>query len=179
MSFNFKRDFREGEKNNYVFDLAGLFCEYGVSESVAESYLYNNIIAGRCNDEKAKLKAIKSAYRIRNFKVKFFEDYQKINSIKHDLKKGKKRVIEKYKIEEDVYEEIKESQDHEDFWEISQDKNGNNKIKIIPLKYKLFLERNGFKKHYANEATKPNWVFIESNKVSDTSVEKIKDFVLD
>ena len=47
------------------------------------------------------------------------------------------------------------------------------------LKYKLFLEGNGFKKHFPNEADKPQFVSIESNKVKLTSVSKIKDFVLD
>ncbi len=46
------------------------------------------------------------------------------------------------------------------------------------MKYKLFLERNGFKKHYPNDAQKPTWVLIDSNKVKTTSVEVIKDFVL-
>jgi hypothetical protein len=46
------------------------------------------------------------------------------------------------------------------------------------LKYKLFLERNGFKKYFPNECQKPTWLYILSNKVVETSVEKIKDFVL-
>jgi hypothetical protein len=40
------------------------------------------------------------------------------------------------------------------------------------------LERNGFKKHFPDGAQKPNWLFIQSNKVIETSTEKIKDFVL-
>ena len=47
------------------------------------------------------------------------------------------------------------------------------------MKYKLFLERNGFKKHYPKDTQKPTWVYIQSNKVRVTSVEVIKDFVLD
>lgn len=177
MSFNFKKDFKDGERNNYIFDLAGQFCEYGVNQSTTINYILNNISYGDFSDTEVN-NTVKSAYRIRQFNVKFFEDYTKINSIKLDLKKGKQKVINKYKINEDVYEEIKEADEHDDFWITTVDKNGNEKHKIIPLKYKLFLERNGFKKHYPNETSKPNWVFIESNKVSETSVEKIKDFVL-
>lgn len=179
IAFNWGKDFIEGEKNNYVFDLAGAFCEYGISQGTAESYLYNNIIAGSCSDEQAKLNTIKSAYRKRNFDSKYFEDYSKIDKIKVDLKKGKEEIIKKYKISEDVFEELKENIEHEDFWFISYDKNGNEKVTIDPLKYKFFLERNGFKKHYPNGSQKPTWVFIQSNKVKITSVELIKDFVLD
>ena len=39
MSFGWKKDFVEGEMNNYVFDLAGAMCEYGVSESAADQYI--------------------------------------------------------------------------------------------------------------------------------------------
>ena len=53
----------------------------------------------------------------RNFDIKYFENYNKIDSIKVDLKKGKKEVIEKYGISEDTFNEIKEASEHEDFWQ--------------------------------------------------------------
>lgn len=179
MKFSFKKDFREGERNAFVFDLAGLFCEYGISQSTAENYLFNNVCFFN-NDftEREALNSIKSAYKRRSFGSKFFEDYQKIDRIKRDLPKGKKEVLKKYHIEEDVYEEIKEVTDVEDFWFIEFDKKGDKKIKIDTYNYKLFLERNGFKKYFPNDSQKPTWVKVQSNKVSETSVEKIKDFVL-
>lgn len=177
MSWNFKKDFIEGERNSYIFDLAGLFCEYGVSESMAEGYILNNVVIGDFKESEAK-NTIKSAYRTRGFNTKFFEDYTKIERIKLDLKKGKTEVIKKHKISDDVFDEIKEANDHDDFWVITEDAKKQKKVKIIPLKYKLFLERNGFKKYFPNEAQKPTWLFVESNKVEETSVEKIKDFVL-
>lgn len=179
MNFNWNKGFSDGEKNNYIFDLAGAFCEYGVSQSTAESYLYNNIIAGSCKDEQGKIKTIKSAYRKRNFDTKYFEDYQTIEKIKDDLKNGKESVIKKFNISEDVFDEIKQEIEHEIFWNLSVDKNGKTNVSVDPFKYKNFLERNGFKKHYPDGSQKPNLVFIESNKVSVTSVEIIKDFVLD
>lgn len=179
MSFGWTKDFSDGSKNNYIFDLAGAFCEYGISQSNAESYLYNNVIAGACSDEQAKMTAIKSAYRRRQFDSKYFEDYQRLNNIKVDLKKSKEEVTKKHNISEQVYDEIKETIEHEDFWFITIDKNDKEKVCIDSLKYKFFLERNGFKKHYPNGSQKPTWVFIKSNKVQITSVEIIKDFVLD
>ena len=174
MRFNWKKDFVEGERNSFIFDLSGAFCEYGISQSTAEGYILNNVIYGSFSEIEAK-NTIKSAYKIRSFNTKYFENYQQIDRIKTDLKKGKKEVIEKYNIDEDVYNEIKEVSEAEDFWFI----NDKNKISVNPLKYKFFLERNGFKKHFPNESDKPQFVSIQSNKVKLTSVSKIKDFVLD
>jgi len=173
MTFDWKKDFVEGERNAYIFDLAGMFCEYGISQSTAEGYILNNIVYGNFTETETKT-TIKSAYRKRQFDSKYFEDYQKIDRIKSDLRKGKKEVIEKYNISEDVYDEIKEASEAEDFWYINE----KNKISINPLKYKYFLERNGFKKHFPSDSDKSQFVSIKSNKVKLTSIAKIKDFVL-
>ena len=178
MSFAWKKDFVDGERNVFLFDIAGMFCEYGVSQYNAEGYILNNVVIGEFSDLEAKT-TIKSAYKKRQFGSKYFEDYQKIEKVKIDIKKGKEVVLKKYDISEETFEDLKEEFEHEDFWFSTFDKNGKEKITIDPLKYKLFLERNGFKKHYPNDAQKPTWVFIKSNKVKITSVEIIKDFVLD
>ena len=177
MSFDWKKDFIDGERNAFIFDLAGMFCEYGVNQNTAEGYILNNVVIGDFSETEAKT-TIKSAYKKRNFDSKFFEDYQRIDKVRSDLKKGKDAVIKKHGISEDTFEEIKEVLEHEDFWFITYDKNGKEKITVDSLKYKFFLERNGFKKHYPNDTQKPTWVFIHSNKVKITSVEIIKDFVL-
>lgn len=174
MDFNWSKDFREGERNSFIFALAGAFCEYGVSQTNAEGYILNNVVIGEFSETEAKT-TIKSAYKKRNFDSKYFEDYNKIDAIKSDLKKGKKEVLNKHNISIETFEEIKEESEHEDFWFI----NDKNKVQIDLLKYKLFLERNGFKKHFASGSQKPTWLFIQSNKVVETSIEKIKDFVLD
>ena len=177
MAFDWKKDFREGERNAFIFDLAGMFCEYGINQNTAEGYILNNVVIGDFSETEAKI-TIKSAYKKRNFDSKFFEDYQRIDKVRSDLKKGKDAVIKKHGISEDTFEEIKEVLEHEDFWFITYEKNGKEKITIDSLKYKFFLERNGFKKHYPNDTQKPTWVYIHSNKVKITSVEIIKDFVL-
>jgi len=174
MSFNWKKDFVDGERNSFIFDLAGAFCEYGISENTAFNYILNNVVIGDFSETETKT-TIKSAYRKRQYNCKFFEDYAKIDRIKVDLKKGKSEVVKKYGIAEDVFEELKEVLEHEDFWYINE----KEKVVIDALRYKLFLERNGFKKHYPNGSQKPTWVFIKSNKVKITSVEIIKDFVLE
>jgi hypothetical protein len=174
MDWNWSKDFREGERNAFIFDIAGAFCEYGISQYNAENYILNNVIIGDFSEVEAKT-TIKSAYKKRVQDSKYFENYQKIDSIKVDLKRGKKEVIEKHGISEDTFNEIKEASEHDDFWSYTD----KNKIKVEPLKYRLFLDRNGFKKYFQSDAQKATWIYISSNKVVETSTEKIKDFVLD
>lgn len=176
MRFDWKRDFNEGERNNFIFDLASMFSDYGVSQSFCEGYLLNNVIHGDFNEREAK-NTIKSAYRSRKstFNSKYFEDYKKIESIKASItkKQEKEEILEDFNIDEDVFDEIKEEIETEDFWFFT--KKG---IKISPIKYKRFLMRNGFRKHYANGSDEPTLVFVKSNKVEVTSRQRIKDFVL-
>lgn len=176
MNFNWGKDFVDGQRNNFIYDIAGMFCEYGVSQSTAEGYIFNNVcmFSSDFTEREAK-NTIKSAYKKRQFNVKYFEDYNKIDAIKLDLKNGKENVIKKHQIDEDTYNEIKEEQEDKDFWYFDD----KNKVKISPLKYKLFLEGNGFKKYYPDGSDKPTFVKVESNKVEVTSTARIKDFVLD
>jgi hypothetical protein len=173
MRWNWKKDFREGERNAFIFDVAGAFCEYGISQTTAENYIINNVIIGDFSDVEAK-RTIKSAYRNRQFNIKYFEDYKKIEKVKNDLKKDKKTVLKNHKIDEEVYNEIKQELEHEDFWYFDD----KGKCKLDNFKYKIFLERNGFKKVFQNESVSPTFVYIESNKVEESSADKIKDFVL-
>lgn len=179
MNFAWKKDFNEGERNAFVFDLAGMFCEYGISQSTAEGYLFNNICLFN-NDftEREARNSIQSAYKRRSFGSKYFEDYQRQSRIKLDLKKGKTAVLKKHNIDESVYEQIKEDVSVQDFWYYEEDKKGKTTVKIDSLNYKIFLEHNGFKKYFPEGSQKPTWVQIKSNIVKETSVEKIKDFVL-
>jgi transcriptional regulator NrdR family protein len=178
MNFDWGKDFFDGQKNNYIFDLAGAFCEYGISESTCINYLESRVFGGACADERGKINTIKSAYKKRQFDSKYFENWDRVNNIKVDLKRGKEEVIKKYQITEQVFEEIKDNTEHEDFWYLEYDKKGNEKVKVDPFKYKNFLERNGHKKYFHNDSQKPTWVKINSNRIHETSVEKIKDFVL-
>lgn len=179
MKWDWSKDFREGERNHYIFDLAGAFCEYGVDPENAKQYIANNVIHGDFSEKEA-FRTIDSAYKSRSFGCKYFEDYQKIDKIKSDLKHGKTKVLKKYEIDEELFEKISEEADNDDFWNQTFVKStGESKIKVDPLKYKYFLERHGFKKTYPNNSDKVILVKIESNKVQETSPEKIKDFVLD
>ena len=173
MAFNWSKDFTEGDRNNYIFDVAGAFCEYGVSEATAIGYILNNVVIGKFSEKEAET-AIKSAYKKRAFDSKYFEDYNKRNAIIADLPRGRQEVIEKHAITEDTYQKISDDYAVDAFWYF--DKKGD--IKIDLLKYKFFLEGNGFRKYFPSNSQKPIWVKVFSNIVEEVSSEKIKDFTL-
>ena len=178
MKFNWTKDFIDGQKQQFIFDVAGAFCEYGISYNTAENYLMHHFIQGQCKDERSKINTIKSAYKKRHAHSKYFEDYVKIERVKAESNKGFAHIEKKYKIDETTFDEIKESIEHDNFWSHETNKKGETSVKVNPLKYKNFLERNGFKKYFPNDSIKATLVKINSNKVSITSPELIKDFVL-
>jgi hypothetical protein len=182
MKWNWKKTFTEGQRNDFVFGLAGVFCEFGVSESTAIAYIKNNVAVGDLSGftQKEIDSSVKNAYKKRNFGVRFFEDWEKKKKLELEIISGKRKEIkEKYNLTDQEYDKIKENAEDDIFWYFEEDNKGKQKIKVDPLKYKFFLERNGFKKYFHAESQKPTWVKIQSNKVVETSPEKIKDFVLD
>ena len=173
MSWNWKCDFAEGSRNIYIFSIASAFCEFGISEATSIGYIQNNIVYGNFKESET-ITTVKNAYKGRQFGTRFFEDYNKKKQLEEDILKQKKDVVlKKYDIDESDYDQIKEKVEHNIFWTIE-----NNKVKIDSLKYKFFLERSGFKKYFHKTSQKPTWVIIKSNKVIETSTEKIKDFLL-
>lgn len=176
MNFKWAKSFVSGQRNNYILDLAGAFCEYGVLQSTATGFLSQYISEDFTESELNN--TIRNAYNRRVANSKFFEDNNAISAIKRDLKRGKDFVMDRHRISEQTFTAISEDLVNEDFWRKSVTKSGDTKISIEPLKYKRFLEANGFKKYFPGEASKPSLVYINSNKVEETSAERIKDFVL-
>jgi len=179
MAWNWKKDFVDGERNNFIFDIAGAFCEFGISQNTAVGYIQNNVVIGDFSQKEVET-TIKNVYKKRAFSSRFFENYEKKKKLEKDIKSKNKDVIQKdYSLDDEQYDEVKTNVEQENFWYFEEDKKGKKKAKIDPFKYKFFLEINGFKKFFPNDSQKPTWVKIESNKVSETSTERIKDFVLD
>lgn len=174
-----KFGFKAGERNNNLFILANALCEYGISQDYAFNYVNANVVFGDFSENEL-LTLFKSAYKRATFNSKYFEDINKIERIKANLSKGipKKDIANLLKIDETIIDEVKEINDDDDFWIKYEDKKGNVTIKIDSLKYKYWLERKGFKKYYPESATNPTFVHIKSNKVTQSSVDIIKDVVL-
>ena len=178
MKFKFNKSFVEGQRNAYLFDVASMFCEYGVKQSTCEGWLWNNVVHGDFKQHEFRT-TIKSAYGSRQPGSKYFEDYSKVKTIRNELKTiPKKEVLEKHNITDKQAEEISKEDNDIQFWYIEKDKKGEEKVKLIPYDYKRFLEQKGFKKYYPNGTQKPTFVYVNSNIVVESSVEKIKDFVL-
>lgn len=173
--WNKKFGFIKDNRNNNIYVLSCAFCEYGISQETAINFIYGEIVQGDFSEQET-ITTIKSAYRRMQFNCKYFENVEKLKALKADIKNPKEEVIKKYDIDESTYNEIKGDVEHDDFWFYTEDK--KPKLKIDSLKFKWFLERNGYKKHFPSDAEEPNFIFIESNKVVDTSTDKIKDFVL-
>lgn len=181
MKFKRNKSFVEGERNAYIFDLAGQFCEYGISQSTAENFISTYIVSGDFSEHEMKL-AIRSAYKKRSFDSKYFEDYSTVSKIKLKLKNGVHidQIKKDLNVTDDVIADVKnESIENEiKFWSIKEDKKGNEVINIDPYLYACFLTKNGFFKYYPENSESPTFVRVISNKVKLSSVSQIKDFVL-
>jgi hypothetical protein len=171
-----KFGFEEGSRNNNLLVLAQAFCEHGVSLDYGLNYVLNNVIFGNFTDDEAS-NVFKNAYnRMRSSAgTKYFEDIDKINEIKFALKtKTKEEVIQQHSVTPEVISEIEGTHDENQFWSI----NSKGTVIIIPIFFKTFLERRGYFKYYPENAVKPTFVKVKSNIVTITSVEIIKDDVL-
>ena len=179
MSWDWKYSFQKGQRNNYAYVLSRAFSEYGVYQDTAISFISNHFSESDFTESEIR-NTVRSAYKDSAFNIKKFVDPEKKLQFHYDLKhKSKKEVQEKYDLDDNQYFEQKKEATIEDFWYVEINSKGVEKIKIDPFKFKVFLQKNGFKKTYINESQVPTFVKIQSNIVEETSVEKIKDFVLD
>jgi hypothetical protein len=177
-----KYPMQEGQRNQNAYVLAMAFNDFGINKSLA-GYVLNQFAT-----EDFKLSeiatTIDSAYRnITNFGTKYYEDEERINTIKAKLRRGASRKEIAYQLQESNLDEdvinsvlsrIEEENSKMSFWT----KNDKGIIRIIHILFKEFLEDNGFYK-FCPEGGK-NYVFVKvtNNLIDHTSEKEIKDFVL-
>ena len=171
-----------GERNNNVYVLAAAFNDFGIDKNLAIMVMSN--FESKDFSRAEILRTISSAYaNTHNFGTKYYEDEDKVNVIKQQLRKGVdkhdiKCHIKNDKISDENLEEVivrlQEEQTENKFW--TKSKKGN--VKIIPIYYKNFLEDSGFYKF--NPTGSKNFVFVRviNNLIDHTSEKEIKDFVL-
>ena len=172
----------EGNWNNNLYVLAGAFCSYGIDEDFALTYIIQNVTGSRMPEVDVQA-LTRSAYKRIPFGTKYFEDSTTVKRIKQKVQKGDSVEaiiksfpgIDKATIEE-VNEEVKKNSSI--FWNSTMNKSGAEIVTVNPFKFKTFLEENGFNKYYPEGGDTPLFVRHEQNIVNTTSVEKIKDFVL-
>ena len=179
-----KYGFRSGERNNNVYILASAFNDFGVTQTLAE-YVMSPYTSEDFTESELR-RTIKSAYaQKQNFGTKYYEDEDRVNSVKQKMRKGMSKTEIKSSLEENtnigdvvidnVLRRFEEEQDEQKFWTKSE----KGVVKIIHLSFKNFLEDNGFYK-FSPEGSK-NYVFVRvtNNLIEHASEKEIKDFVLE
>jgi hypothetical protein len=173
----------EGQRNQNVYVLAMAFNDYGINKSLA-SYVMNNFATQDFNLQEIQ-RTIDSAYtHTQNFGTKYYEDEERVNTIKSKLRRGVTKKEIRNQLEETnlddktidaVLNKVEEENSLKQFWT----KNDKGVIKIVHILFKHFLEDNGFYK-YCPEGSK-NYVFVRvtNNLIDHTSEKEIKDFILE
>ena len=172
----------EGQRNQNCYVLAMAFNDFGISKPLA-SYVLNNYVSADFPISEIQ-RTIDSAYQnTANFGTKYYEDEEKINTIKAKLRRGvsKKEIriqLQDSQLDTDTIEavltKVEEENSKKTFW----DKSEKGVIRIVHILFKQFLEDHGFYK-YCPEGGK-NYIFVKvtNNLIDHTSEKEIKDYVL-
>jgi len=177
-----KYPMNEGQRNHNCYVLAAAFNDFGINRSLAK-YVLNKYISSDFT-EREIIRTIDSAYaNTQNFGTKYYEDEDRLTSIKVKLRRGtSKKEIRNQLAESDldsetidsVLQRVDEENKEQQFWS----KSDKGVIKITHILFKQFLEDNGFYK-YCPEGGK-NYVFVKvtNNLIDHTDEKSIKDFIL-
>ena len=163
-------------RNANLFILASAFNEYGIPEDNTKYFCQK--FTQKDFKENEINRTIRSAYSKQSlFGTKYFEDNNKVNQIKNELKSGKN--IEEIKktfvnVNAKTIEDIAEANPVDIFWFRTK----SNKIQIDNYKYKVWLQENGFFKFYPDGSESFIFIRVENNLIDNTTDVKIKDFVL-
>lgn len=177
-----KYPMHQGQRNQNVYILAMALNDFGINKSLA-SYVLNQYAASDFPLSEIS-RTIDSAYSNKaNFGTKYYEDEERISSIKAKIRRGvpkgeirvqlKEAQLDSETIES-VISKIEEDTSKHIFWS----KNDKSQIRIIHILFKQFIEDNGFYK-YCPEGGK-NYIFVRvtNNLIDHTSEKEIKDFIL-
>ena len=155
-----------GSRNNNLYILASAHNEYGISESLSTLVLMSYDTAGDMAREIPQI--VSSAYRNKaSFNTKFFEDSEKISTIKNKILNGAPAS------EVDGSEFV--TIDEDEFWT----KSSKGKVDLVPHLFRLYLQNNGFYKYYPVGSNNFVFVRVVNNTISDVNEDMIKDFVLE
>lgn len=175
--FEKQHSFTVGHRNQNLFILASAFSDYGITKLEAYRFCYQ--FQDKDFSQTEIERTISSAYSkcSANFGMKYFEDVEKIDYIKKEIKAGKsldeiKKAVPQ--IEQESFDEIKENVTINNFWSYSK----KGFVVIDSYNYKRWLESNGFYKYYPDGADGFVFIRVENNLIDNTSEEKLKDFVL-
>lgn len=177
-----KYPMNEGQRNQNAYVLAMAFNDFGINKSLA-SYVINQFATDDFTLREIGT-TIDSAYRhTANFGTKYYEDEERINTIKAKLRRGvsKKEIriqLQDSNLDSETIESVLNKVEEENAMQTFWDRNDRGVIKVVHIQLKQFLEDNGFYK-YCPEGGK-NYIFVKvtNNLIDHTSDKEIKDFVL-
>lgn len=172
----------EGNRNNHTYNLARAFNRCAVSRLAAEEFLVGYSQEGFSKDE--ILKVVRSAYsNTAEHGTEALNDTAAVDHIKDLNRQGhsfddisgemSKRLPDK-KERDAAIEKVIESVDGTTFWEKSK----KGTVSIDHLRFKRFLQDQGFFKLYPQGSLNYVFVRVRENMVSNTSDKIIKDFVM-
>tara|TARA_R110000824_G_scaffold28206_5_gene95061 strand:- start:13435 stop:15861 length:2427 start_codon:yes stop_codon:yes gene_type:complete len=173
----------EGQRNHHAYVLAMAFNDFGIYKNLATNILRQ--YSSEDFNEQEIDRTITSAYsRTDNFGIKYYEDEDRINSIRTQLKRGasKKEIrtqLNETNLDSVVIEAVLNRVEVENETQVFWTKTDRGVIKIEHIEFKRYLEDNGFYK-FCPEGSK-NYVFVKvtNNLIDHTSVKEIKDFILE
>ena len=177
-----KYPMHEGQRNQNAYVLAMAFNDFGINKSLA-SYVINQFASEDFTLREIGT-TIDSAYRhTANFGTKYYEDEERINTIKAKLRRGvsKKEIriqLQDSNLDSETIDSVLNKVEEENAMQTFWDRNDRGVIKVVHVQFKQFLEDNGFYK-YCPEGGK-NYIFVKvtNNLIDHTSEKEIKDFVL-
>jgi len=170
--------FVQGEKNNNLYILANAFNQYGIKEVDCERYFLTNYYRPPCKDPSEVSSVVANAYKNSSeHDTKSFEDKDKVLEIERMSHKGDsaEKISKKIGVSLDTIEDVIESSEKNVFWV----KNSKGVVSTVMLKYKYFLESNGFFKYKSEESDEFVFVKVKNNLIENTSDVDIKNYVLD
>ena len=164
------------QRNNNAYVLAAAFNDYGVSKTLAE-YVLGGFETTTFKRSEIK-RTVDSAYaQIQNFGTKYYEDDEKVNMIKHKLKRGvskKELRTQLTELDPNLVENVNRLEGSKAT--ISSDKKRERCYQNCTHIFQKFLEENGFYK-FCPEGSK-NYVFVKvTNNLITTSEKEIKDYI--
>jgi hypothetical protein len=177
----FKKHFDSSKRNYSLFRLANFFNEFGVSKITCVTYLSSYTQEDFDIEEIQSL--INSAYKkTSSYGTKQFEDKSKKQKLHNLVLSGKSNseIINEFKDVDEVklsneIQIAKTSLNLSTFWKL----NDENKLEILPYRFKLYLESINYYKYYPVDNAK-TFIFItkKNNFINNISEFQIKDRVM-
>ena len=173
----------EGSRNENAYVLASALNDYGVSKENAMNVLLQY---QEKSFPQSEIRAtVNSAYsRSENFNTKYFEDEERLNNLRSDMRGGASRndinqQLKGMNIDESMADQISDKLEREvsgdKFWK----KSDKGVVKIIHISFKRFLEKHGFFKYNPEGSKSYVFVRVVNNLIDHTTEKDIKTFVLD